>query len=94
MGGISSHKAFNPVMSGVCGVRSLSLSPLTCERHQTQWAQISLGLENAGKTSLMAAGVYQAPPLGSVSKSRYNPLAGQSGLYFIKLWKYSAHWDF
>ena len=94
MGGISSDRAFNPRdVWRVRGAGSGHLD-LTCERHQTQWAQISLGLENAGKTSLVAAGVYQAPPLGSVSKSRYNPLAGQSGLYFIKLWKYSAHWDF
>ena len=67
-------------MSGVRGVRSL-LSPLTCQRHQTQRAQISLRLENAGKTSLMAAGVDQAPPLGSVKV-----LVSQEDTFFM--WKY------
>ena len=44
-------------------------SPLTCQSHQTQRTEVSLGLENAGKTSLMAAGVYQTSPLGSIRKS-------------------------
>ena len=63
------------------------LTSLTCQRHQAQRAQVCLGVENAGETSLVATGVYQAPPLGSVSKGQVNPV-GQSGrLFFIK-WKY------
>ena len=65
-------KHLTSVMCGVCG---LGDPGLTCERHKTQGAQISLGLENAGKTSLVAAGVYQAPPLGSVSKSQLRTIS-------------------
>ena len=65
------------------------LSSLTCQRHQTQRAQICLSLENAGKTSLMATGVYQAPSLGSASKSNFS-LVGQTGLYFI-MWSFNFY---
>ena len=77
MDGISSYKAFTPVMSGVCGV--------TCQRHQTQRAQICLSLENAGKTSLMATGVYQAPSLGSASKSNFSLLSQTRYIYNVTI---------